>query len=48
LTVVVKAVQALQYLIRDPFGRDINTDLLQRAHRPQTTCQHPSTRWNEV
>ncbi|HZM84321.1 MAG TPA: transposase family protein [Candidatus Limnocylindrales bacterium] len=30
LTVVVKAVQALQYLIRDPFGRDIKTDLLQR------------------
>jgi len=30
LTVVVKAVQALQYMIRDPFRRDIRDDLLQR------------------
>jgi DDE superfamily endonuclease len=41
LTVVVKAVQTLQYLIRDPFGRDINTDRLQQTHHPQTTCQDP-------
>jgi hypothetical protein len=39
LTVVVKAIQALQYMIRDPFSRDVNTDLLQRTHRPQTICQ---------
>jgi hypothetical protein len=30
LTVVVKAVQALQYMIREPFRRDIRDDLLQQ------------------
>ncbi|HZM79265.1 MAG TPA: transposase family protein [Candidatus Limnocylindrales bacterium] len=34
LTGVVKAIQALQYMIRDPFGREVNTDLLQRTHCP--------------
>ena len=43
LTVVVKAIQAVQYLIRDPLGRDVNTDLLQQTQCPQTTYQYPST-----